>query len=68
MRPLTVASSDDSVAVPGPLQPLGIRDAHTTVLAAPQIEARLREAALAAQLLHRQSLIGFLEKPDDLLR
>jgi hypothetical protein len=30
------------------------------------VEARRREAALAAQLLHRQSLIGFLQEPDDL--
>jgi hypothetical protein len=36
------------------------------VLAAAQVEARLREAALAARLLHRHDLIGFLEERDDL--
>jgi hypothetical protein len=48
------------------LQPLGVRHVHAAVLAPPQIEARLREAALAAQLLHRQSLIGLPQEPDDL--
>jgi hypothetical protein len=46
---------------------LGVRHVHAAVLAAPQVDARLGEATLAAQLLHRHAQIGFLQEPDDLL-
>jgi len=48
------------------LEPLDVRDAHAAVLSEPQVEARLRESALAAPLLDRQSLIAFPDQPDDL--
>src|ERR1700728_2293640 len=48
------------------LQTLGIRHVHPAEFAAPQVVARLREAVLAAQLLHRHAFIRFPQEPDDL--
>ena len=44
----------------------GIRDAHAAVPSEPQVEARLRQTALAAPLFDRLSLMAFLQEPDHL--
>ena len=48
------------------LQTPRIRHVHPAELAAPEVVARLREAVLAAQLLHRHALIRLPQEPDDL--
>src|SRR5579864_1498942 len=45
---------------------LGVRHIHPAELAAPEVIARLGEAVLAAQLLHRDTSIAFAQEPDDL--
>jgi hypothetical protein len=53
---------------------VALRASHVAPTTTPPIirlvgtKTRLRETALPARILHRQSLIGFLEKPDNLLR
>lgn len=49
------------------LKPPFVRDIHPAVLVPPDVEARLGELVPAAQLLHRHTALGFLQKPNDLL-
>jgi len=52
---------------------VALRASHVAPTTTPPIirlvgtKTRLRETALPARILHRQSLIGFLEEPDNLL-